>query len=97
MKAGDLVVICDPGSPYNNWNGASCVVVNPRAGHLNRYVTVRPVLELGGVEGTHLFHPDDIKLETRPWLKKHLKQLFKMRMDLLRTAEKIVVQYRGVE
>lgn len=93
LKVGQLVWIDDPGSPNNDWNGASCVVENPAVGDRRQYVTVRPVIPVRGGPETNTFHAHQVKPETRPWLKKTLTDYGKMRDDLLKTAERVVEKY----
>lgn len=95
FREGEIVWIDDPGVPYQDWNGASCIVENPKAGDRGRYVAVRlaiPFPPSGSF--TALFHSDDVKRETRPWLKKHLRKFITLRDGLLKTAERINEEYQ---
>lgn len=95
LKEGDLVWLNDPGMPYEDWNGASCVVVAVDTGVKNQYVEVRPVVPDANCPSA-LLHPETVILETRPWLKKNLKQFLKLRTRLLSTARDIVEQYESL-
>jgi hypothetical protein len=95
FKEGQLVYLDDPGSPYDDWNGASCTVVNPGAGSDGRYVEVRLVIPRKGNNqvSSALFHPETVKPENRPWLRKNLREFVAMRDDLLQSAERIQDRY----
>jgi hypothetical protein len=82
----------NPGFPYDEWNGASCVVENSRAGQGGRYVQVRLVIPRADISAA-LFHPETVKPENRPWLKKNLREFLSMRKDLLEAAERIHEKY----
>lgn len=92
LKEGDLVWIDNPGTPYKDWNGASCVVENPNAGRNGEYVSVRLVIPNAECS-TALFHPGDVKRETRIWLRRHLRKFLTMRADLLKSAQSICEKY----
>lgn len=99
LKKGDLIYLKNVGFPFNrtdggyeSWEGASCTVLSAKAGHGGSYILVRPILPINGgfdpiPEG--LFHPEQCVRENRPWLKKHLKDIVKLREQLNTLADAI--------
>lgn len=85
---------------HESWEGASCEVVKGSAqpgsvAHAMKMICVRPLLPIkagydrAGPEDAH-FDPEQVVRETRPWLRKHLKALLRVRKSLLTLRETIV-------
>lgn len=99
LKKGDLIYLKNVGFPftrtdggYESWEGASCTVLSPKAGYGGSYILVRPILPVNsGLEpiAECLFHPEQCARENRPWLKKHLKDIVKLRTQLNTLADAI--------
>lgn len=100
LKKGDLICLKNVGFPFNrtdggyeSWEGASCIVLAVPAGAYNRCVQVAPLIPIkNGGEGAMedcLFHPEQCARENRPWLKKHLKDIVKLRTQLNTLADAI--------
>ena len=89
LKVGDLVYVT-PGFPFNDWNGLSATILELNAGYGGKYVRVQPIIPMPSVNGKMnwaLFHSEDIHRENRLWLKKHLKDILKLRSKLKEIAE----------
>lgn len=101
FKVGDLVVLHNPGYPYtrsddggDDWTGASAVVSAINAGASRDMIEVELLLPIRVGPGKQtmngsLFFPTSMRLEDRPWLKRHIKQLFKCRKELIQLARTI--------
>lgn len=85
---------------HESWEGASCEVVQGEAqpgsvAHSMSMICVRPLLPIKsdrgrvGPEDAH-FHPESVVRETRPWLRKHLKGLLRVRKQLLTLRETMI-------
>lgn len=86
FKVGELVYLKHVGSPYDDWEGASCVVVNNITTTGIKYVEVEPIFRVNGMKSA-LFHPTQIRREDRPWLRKTIKKII-MHRDVVNSAAK---------
>lgn len=95
FRVNQLAWLKDPGAPYEDWNGCSVIIVDVEAGDRKQYVAVRPVIPFRGDDQPEvaLFHPEKVCPETRPWLKKKIREFITLREDLLRVAENIAFKY----
>ena len=101
-RIGELVYLRNVGYPFDrtddgheSWEGASCTVTRLNTGAGNAYIEVRPLIPIrirsNGEVMTHcLFRPDQIVRESRPWLRKHLRALIRVRDQLSSLRETIV-------
>ena len=103
VKVGELVYLKNVGFPFDrtddggeSWEGASCIVTELNSGFCKDMVTVKPLvpIKLGNGETMKscLFHPESVVKENRPWLKKHLKDIFTMKKALLDLSSTIQKQ-----
>lgn len=98
LKVGDLVYLKDVGFPYDrtddgheSWEGASCIVLALNAGYYKDMIRVEPLLPIGDMKEC-LFYPHSVKKEKRTWLKKHLKDIFRIKAKLRGLANEIQAQ-----
>lgn len=100
LKKGDLIYLKNVGFPFDqngdkqeSWEGASCVVLATNAGHGGSYIQVKPLIPVKagsiGPMTDGLFYPEQCIREDRPWLKKHLKDIVKLREQLNTLADTI--------
>jgi hypothetical protein len=95
LRKGELVYLKNVGFPFDqsghSWEGASCVVVDPEVGEDKRFVRVAPLLPMRAENGQFmrdcLFHPETVIRESRPWLRKNLKQILALRKKLVEFSE----------
>lgn len=91
MKPGDIVYLKDVGFPFDgtgfgsganeSWEGASCRVSRLNAGAHRDMVEVESLFPIGGMHFA-LFFPNQVKLETRVWLKKNVGRIILARKTL---------------
>ena len=96
LKVGQLVYTKNVGFPFNRiddggetWEGVCCRVTALNAGYSRDMVEVKPLIPVKVKHGTMnscLFHTEQVIPEDRPWLKKHLKDIFKLKTKLREVA-----------
>jgi hypothetical protein len=96
FKVGELVFLKNVGFPYNkatrgqdSWEGVSGIVTALNVGHNKQYVEVTPILPMRTEHGTMqsaVFYPDSCIRENRPWLRKHLKDILKLKRKIKQLA-----------
>ena len=96
LKIGELVFLKNVGFPYNKvtrgqdtWEGVSGIITALNVGHNKQYVEVTPLLPMKTEHGpmsSLVFWPDQVVRENRPWLKKHLKDILKLKRKLKQLA-----------
>jgi hypothetical protein len=100
LKVGDLCYLKDIGFPYDSthdggesWEGASCVVRVLNAGLRKNLVDVELLLPIrtqnGRIMHGSIFHQESVLKEDRPWLKKHVRQILKMKTKLREFTETV--------
>ena len=96
FKKGDLVYLKNVGFPFhkpeepeNSLEGASCTVI----GYVNGYVSVKPLILTGNIID-YLFDESNIVKEDRPWLKRHLDSIIKIRGQLVEFANLVETEIR---
>lgn len=96
LKIGELVFLKNVGYPFNrtddgreSWEGASGVVTGLNVGPM-KMVEVTPLSPIKADFGHRMincvFHPESVCRENRPWLRKHLKDILKLKKELIRVA-----------
>lgn len=98
MKVGELVYTKNVGFPFDrtddgheSWEGVSCIVTALNVGASKDMVEVQPLFAVKCGHGhtpmtSCLFHPNQVKREDRPWLKKHLRDIMKLKNVLRKAA-----------
>lgn len=98
MKVGELVYLKDVGFPYDqegngheSWEGVSCVVTAVNASAMKNMIEVEPFFPVKCGHGhtpmtSCLFHTNQVKREDRPWLRKHLRDIMKLKKALRKAA-----------
>lgn len=98
MRIGELVYLKSVGYPFNrtddgheSWEGVSAVVTDTHAGATKDYIEVEPLFPVRCGSGhppmrSCLFHPHQVKREDRPWLRKHLRDIMKLKNALRKAA-----------
>jgi hypothetical protein len=90
FRKGELVYVT-PGAPYHGWDGMSATVLEINAGDRGRYIRIKTIVPMpngiGGMMSEALFHPGEVRRENRPWLRKYLKNIVKLREKLKEVAE----------
>lgn len=98
LKVGELVFLKNVGFPYDDtrhgaqdtWEGVSGIVTALNVGHNKQYVEVTPLLPMRTEHGpmqSAVFYPENCIRENRPWLRKHLKDILKLKAKLREVAE----------
>ena len=99
LKTGDLVYLKNVGFPYNrtddgheSFEGASGTVTSVSAGARKDMVNVKFLIPIKCGHGHSpmaecLFFPHCVVKETRPWLKKYLKQILAFRKQMQAVGE----------
>jgi hypothetical protein len=100
-RIGELVYLKDVGYPFDrtddggeSWEGASCVVTELNSGFTHDMITVELLFPIKcgpgrGIMTGCLFYPSQVVKENRPWLKKHLEQIFESKKKLLMVAREV--------
>ena len=96
LKVGQLVYTKNVGYPFNRtdnggetWEGTCCRVVGLKAGATKDMVDVEPLFPIKTPHGEMtrcLFWPEQVHPEDRPWLKRHLKDIMKLKAKLREVA-----------
>ncbi len=90
FRKGELVYVT-PGAPYHGWDGMSATVLEINAGDRKQYIRIKTIVPMpdgiGGTMSDALFLPDDVHRENRPWLRKYLKNIVKLREKLKEVAK----------
>lgn len=98
MKVGDLVYTKNVGYPFDrtddgheSWEGVSCVVTAMNAGWSKDMIEVTALFPIKCGHGhtpmtSCLFHAHQVKPEDRPWLKKRLKDIMRLKNVLRKAA-----------
>ena len=97
IRFGQLVYTKNVGFPFNrtddgheSFEGASAIVVGVNVGANKQMIDVEfliPMKTPQGTMNTCLFHPEQLKEENRPWLKKHLKKILSFRKEVAKMAD----------
>lgn len=98
FKLDDLVYTKNVGYPYNkiddggeSWEGASCIVTKLEVN--KDYIEVKslfPIKTRNGFMDSCVFFPEQLIKENRPWLKKHLKDIIRLREKLVKISEDVL-------
>ena len=93
---GQLVYLKNVGFPYDrtdegheSFEGASAVVTGINVGASKRMIEVKFVIPMKTPTGkmiTCLFHPESVKPENRPWLKKNLVKVLAFQKEVEKMA-----------
>lgn len=105
LKVGDICYIKDVGFPFDregdhedSWEGASVVVLELGYGHYNDLIRVGTLLPMRAGRRhppmrSCAFSADVVRKENRPWLRKHIRQIIKLRdklKDFVHAAEQML-------
>lgn len=104
FKVGEIVYLKGVGFPHNRtddghetWEGASGVVApNPAmkgaTGRSMVYVRAfRPIkVAHDSTMDATFFHPEQVRREDRPWLRKHLRSVFHAQAEMAKLRDKLI-------